>query len=64
MKNLEHPELEPIDITGEVVPLPKPVSTLQKLVDEDLGYFNEDGEFCTKLPLHTILSNGFNETGD
>lgn len=47
MKQYERPELKPLDIVGEVVPLePKLPPAMQKMIDEGLAYFNEDGEFC------------------
>lgn len=56
-------EWPPIDITGEVIPLPKEVSWQQKLVNDGYAYW-EDGEIMMKLPYYGLLMSGFNETAD
>lgn len=47
---MENPEKVPVDIVGEV----SPNEALLKLVDQGLGYFNEDDEFCLRLPAELI----------
>jgi hypothetical protein len=59
---MTRPELIPVDIVGECIPIEKKPNPMQQMIDEGLAFWDVDGEFCLSMGAaqvaQTVKENG------